>query len=231
MSSSTTILYALLGGIIPAIFWLWFWLQEDKRRPEPRGRIALVFFLGMLAVLIALPVEKYVQSIGGFLGGFTIVIIIWAIAEEILKWLAAHFGALRSSDLDEPIDAVIYMITAALGFAALENTFFLIDPVHFGNLNQSIVAGNMRFIGATLLHVISSATIGVFIAISFYKRKSVRRAFLYTGIIVSILLHSLFNLFIIRGDTGVFSVFILVWWAIIALILIFEKLKRIRPAG
>ena len=26
-----TLLYALLGGILPAVLWLWFWLKEDSK--------------------------------------------------------------------------------------------------------------------------------------------------------------------------------------------------------
>jgi len=52
-------LYALLGGILPAILWLWFWLKEDAKKPEPRGLITLSFVAGMLGVFIVFPIEKF----------------------------------------------------------------------------------------------------------------------------------------------------------------------------
>jgi len=36
---------AVLVGIIPSLFWLWFWLKEDKEDPEPSGLIAFLFYL------------------------------------------------------------------------------------------------------------------------------------------------------------------------------------------
>ena len=33
----TMSLFALIGGFVPALVWLWFWLKEDKQKPEPKG--------------------------------------------------------------------------------------------------------------------------------------------------------------------------------------------------
>ena len=44
-----------------------------------------------------------------------------ALIEEIIKFVASHFAARRSPAFSEPVDAMIYMIVAALGFATLEN--------------------------------------------------------------------------------------------------------------
>jgi RsiW-degrading membrane proteinase PrsW (M82 family) len=56
------------------------------------------------------------------------------------------------------------MITGALGFAAIENMYYIIDYIHNYKYLQSLVDGGYRFIGATLLHIITSAAIGIFIS-------------------------------------------------------------------
>ncbi|MBL7045200.1 MAG: PrsW family intramembrane metalloprotease [Parcubacteria group bacterium] len=225
MISSQTILFALLGGILPALLWLWFWLKQDKKRPEPRGLILLAFVVGMIAVPVVLPFEKLADSY--FTG--TIVIIIWSALEEIFKYTFAYFAVLRRKAMDEPVDAVIYMITVALGFAALENTLFLLNPLMEGNFMDTIINGNLRFLGATLLHTLSSAMIGVMIALSFYRTKALKKVYAFYGLILAILLHSLFNFFIMKGSGDkVLTVFVFVWIGIAILILLFEKIKRIR---
>lgn len=129
--------------------------------------------------------------------------------------------------VDEPIDLIIYMIVIALGFAALENTLFIFNLLDKGLLNDSILTGNFRFIGPTLLHVLSSATVGVFLAFAFYK--SARRKILYgmIGLFIAIILHAIFNFFIMSGSGGqsILGVFLFVWIGIIILFLIFEKVK------
>ncbi|TSD02653.1 MAG: Protease prsW [Parcubacteria group bacterium Athens0714_16] len=220
-----TITIALVGGIIPALFWLWFWLREDKRKPEPKGLIALTFLGGFVAVLLALFAEKFVKEY--VLVSASIMIILWSAIEEIFKYVASYFTSLRKHDMDEPVDAMVYLITTALGFAALENVLFLISET---GILEGIVAGNMRFMGATVLHTLTSGVVGLFIGLSFYKSALTKKIYLLIGLILSIALHSIFNLLIINGeDENIFMVFGLVWFAVIVLILLFEKVKRIRP--
>jgi len=222
-----TILIALLGGILPALFWLWFWLREDKKRPEPHKLITLTFLGGFVAVLLALSAEKLIESY--VFVGSVVMIILWAGVEEIFKYLTSYFMALRKRDMDEPVDGLVYLITTALGFAALENVLFLITPIYKNIVFESIVTGNMRFIGATVLHTLTSGIVGLFIGLSFYKNPLIKRVYLIIGLILSITLHSVFNLLIINTDSeNIFLIFALVWIAIIILILLFEKVKRVR---
>lgn len=216
----------MLGGILPALFWLWFWLKEDRLHPEPKTQIMLVFIAGMISVFFVLPIEKFIFS--ATLAGISLpTIILWAGVEEIFKYLAALFTALKNKVNDEPIDAVIYMITAALGFSAVENSLFLSNLLDVGQFSQSIITGNSRFLGATLLHVASSAVIGVMMGISYYKSSVVKKIFLFTGLAISILLHTVFNLLIINLEKDLFFIFAGVWALIIILIILIEKVKRV----
>lgn len=225
MLSFQTLLYALLGGVLPALLWLWFWLKEDEGQPEPRGLIILAFVAGMLAVPVVLPFEKFIDA--HFVGA--IVLILWSFIEEVFKYVFAYFAVLRRKTMNEPIDAVIYMITVALGFSALENTLFLINPIMDGDFVSTIINGNFRFLGATLLHTLSSATIGVMIALSFYYKKTLKKLYTFLGLILAVVLHSLFNFFIIKGGSGkMLIVFFFVWIGIIVLIILFEKIKQIK---
>jgi len=225
MNAFLTIFLSLLGGVMPALLWLWFWTKEDKLHPEPRGRLALTFFGGAIAVLLVLPVEKFIFGIqGGEIN--TLTIFYWSIAEELFKFAAAYILALRMRENDEPIDAVIYMITVALGFSALENSLFLSNLLSDGHFAQSVVTGNMRFLGATLLHTASSATIGIMYGLSFYLRKSIKNIFVLIGVSTSIVLHTIFNLLIIESGDKIFFVFSGVWIIVTLIIVAIEKVKK-----
>ena len=52
---------AFLSGIIPSLLWLWFWLKEEEN-PEPKGLLTVIFILGMIAVVVALFIEKFIQA-------------------------------------------------------------------------------------------------------------------------------------------------------------------------
>jgi len=219
---------ALLAGILPAIFWLWFWLKEDKPNPEPRGLLILAFLVGMLATALAYPIQKYIADnihIGN-LGLLTL----WAATEEVLKFVGIYIVALRSKYFDEPIDAVIYFITIALGFSALENTMFLFNPIGDGDALATILLGNFRFIGATVLHIATSGFIGVTVALSFYDRRAKRIWISIFGLIGAIALHTLFNFTIIITDGAyLYPTFIVLWVFILGIIFISEKIKTLAP--
>jgi len=224
---ATTIFWALIAGVLPVLLWLWFYLHEDKKRPEPRGRIFLTFIAGMLTTILVLPIEQYIES---HVANTLLLVVLWATAEEIIKYLAAYFTALRTKVNNEPIDALIYLVTAALGFAAMENALFLLTPLGDGQIAQTIITGNMRFIGATVLHTLSSGVIGALIAFSYYKKKLIKKEFVLIGLILAVGLHAGFNLLIMNSTGGsIFSVFFLVWVAVGVLFLLFEKAKTIHP--
>lgn len=232
-TNGNNLLFSVGLGVIPVFVWLWFWLKEDLR-PEPKFILLLTFFMGMIAVGLAFVFENGILIIGQALEiektaiGFGIILFFWALIEEILKYLAAKHAALKRPCFDEPIDAIIYMITAALGFAALENFFFLLNVFEADGILTGFITGNLRFLGATLLHTATSAIVGASIAFSFFHKEN-RKRNVIGGIAIATILHFIFNCFIINIEgTNILKVFIPLWIAIIVIIFIFEKVKRIK---
>ncbi len=227
-----TILFAAFGGIVPALLWLWFWLREDKKNPEPTYAIVKAFVAGMLSVPIALVLEKAIAwQLAAVASGTVFVIIkvtLWSFIEEGLKLGFAHISSLKQKYNDEPVDALIYMITVALGFAALENTLFLLDPLAKQEFLNSIFTGNFRFLGATLLHVLSSSIIGAALALGFHLKKKAKLKVLAVAFLLATVVHALFNFSLTEFDMPMLQIFATVWVAMVMLLALFEKVKRIK---
>ncbi len=228
--SFLTLSYALLGGLLPALGWVWFFAHEDPH-PEPRSLLIKTFIAGMVAVPIAMGLEEiFQQLLGSSVTNQTL--LGWSFIEEAVKLLAVWLVAFRSRFMDEPIDAVIYMLTAALGFAALENALFLLSPLASSAYLNTILTGSLRFLGATLVHVAASGLLGALIAASFYRQKRIKVESAVIGLLMATLLHWGFNLLIIEAaQATILRIFALVWMVVIALMLVFERVKQIkRPA-
>ena len=218
--------FAFLFGLIPALFWLWFWLREDKKKPEPLLLIAITFIAGMAVVPAVLPLQKIAIEL--YTGSN--LVLAWVVIEEVLKYAAALIVIFWNKAVDEPIDFIIYLITIALGFAALENALFMLGPLAQDAYSTVAVTGSFRFLGATLLHVLASGTIGIALAFAFYKSTKAKLLYGTIGLFIAILLHALFNFFIIQSsepgkENGVLMVLLFVWMGIIVLFLLFEKIK------
>lgn len=153
----------------------------------------------------------------------------WAFIEEGAKFWAAWKVDLKRSVYNEPVDALIYLITVALGFSALENILFLFNTAVNSGILESIITANMRFLGATLLHTVSSGIVGTSIALSFFHHEHQHRNIM-GGLILATILHGTFNVFIIYSSSvgSIFKVFSVIWTLVIILIFAFEKVKRIR---
>ncbi len=238
MNGLESVLAAFAGGVLPALAWLWFWRREDAVHPEPRRLIALAFLAGMVAVAVVIPIEKFAavylksQDIWVLTAASTttLTFMVWSGMEEIIKFVMAQLTVLRSREDDEPIDSVIYMVTVALGFAAAENTLFLLSPLSGDTLLQTVLTGNLRFVGATLLHVLSSSVIGAALGISFYRSRRAKVWITLVGVILAVLLHSTFNFLILNTpEEHLLRTFGLVWIGVIALLAVLEYIKRIHP--
>lgn len=191
----------LIFGLAPSIIWLLFFLRKDAH-PEPKRMVLKIFFYGMLITLPAIFIEKGVFDVFEELNLPYVFYIFFGIAsvEELLKYLVIREKVLKNPEFDEPIDAMLYMIIAALGFAALENILILFtSPFPFFEMLSISI---LRFIGATFLHALSSGSLGYFLTLSFFETKNRTKLF-FAGILTAVLSHGLFNFSITKIEESI----------------------------
>jgi len=223
----------IFAGLAPSIIWLMFYLKKDSH-PEPNLMILKVFFWGMLSALPAIFIEKGIaESLKPFIfNPFWVLIInnILAVAliEELLKYLVVCSQCFGEKEFDEPIDVMIYMIVAGLGFAASENILVLLQIGKVLPLYQTMAVLILRFIGATFLHALCSAIIGFFLAYSLLEYKKNDFKLIGIGMIASISLHGLYNFFIIEGGTKILVPIAIIINSAFFVSLAMNRLKKIR---
>ena len=218
----------IILGLLPGFVWLLFFLQEDMH-PEPKRLIAKTFFAGALGAIAALAVQIFLHSTLGLLALQSFIFLSFftlALVEEAAKFLAAYFTIRKNPVFDEPVDAMIYMVAAALGFATVENLGAISGEGggQLAILASAFATTTLRFVGATLLHALTSAIAGYWWAIGI--RNFADKKYIVYGIAVATLLHAIFNYLIITfGGNVIYSIVFLI---IVAFFVLgdFEKLKR-----
>ncbi|HWA64479.1 MAG TPA: PrsW family intramembrane metalloprotease [Candidatus Paceibacterota bacterium] len=195
-------------GLIPSLVWFLLFLRKD-RHPEPAYLLTKTFLMGIIVSIPAvmlqwalrqcLPGEVFQLmplqcSPLGFAAGSPAFFLWAAFVEEFLKYFAVWLIALRSPEFDEPIDAMIYMIAAGLGFAAIENILVLFRTIPDGTAAILIIWA-LRSVGATLLHGLSCAITGYFLSLSWFYHHH-RTRLVVIGLAIATLFHFAFNVFL-----------------------------------
>ena len=227
-------------SFLPPVAWLLFYLHED-RHPEPKELIVFTFIAGIIAAFMTVAVELLFfgspsQGMANLPCGLfcllaprvlrflPFVLVGIAFIEECFKYAAVRFSVLKRPELDEPVDAMIYMVTASLGFAAIENVLFLIPAFESGFYNGFELTAS-RFLGANLLHALTSGIMGYALARHLFSPW--RRHAVGFGLIVATALHALFNYFIIIKDAVPGALILVILLLIMMAITVFVDFERL----
>lgn len=232
-------------GTVPSLIWLFYYLSKDVDR-EPKKIILQVFLLGGLATIWALILESLYLEIllllgfecesckglvPDFLGAanFQILstasfIIIFGLAfiEEFLKYAVVKSRMLHDRNFDVPVDAMIYLIVSALGFAAAENIGYILS-----DMENALGILYFRFLTATFLHALASAIVGYFFALSIIHKKS-HFTYLSIGILSASFLHAMFNTLILLIESSDFAIIYLIILLITSYYAVSFLFKRIK---
>ena len=105
---------------------------------------------------------------------------------------------------------------------------YLIDPITKNNITSILFAGNLRFIGATLLHTVCVAIVGIMIGIAFYESAFMKWVHGVFGLGLAISLHAVFNYFIMINTTRSIMIGLAGLWFIgLIVIVIFGRIQKL----
>lgn len=220
----SSVILAITVGLLPSVIWLAFWLYLARDRREPFWIMTTCFILGGLGVFLATFIQHSLQST---VTSMTTRVVVWAAVEEVIKFGVFYIIAYRSAYDKEALDPAMYLIVVALGFAAVENIFYVLKPAATLGITASLLTGGLRFFGSTLLHTIASAFIGIMVTLS---PRPLRGLGMFVGLIGAIFLHSMFNFFILKNTTASFvQIYGFLWMAALLSHLVLEKFRRYPP--
>ncbi len=201
-------IFAGAFSLLIALLWLRRFRKMDKFEKEPERLIFLTFGAGALAIVPAGILESLMNVptlAGSPPPAHLFIAFLWVgTVEEFLKYLAVRLTVYRSAQFNEVMDGMIYMISAALGFAAAENVGYMVG---FG-----FFVGFLRAILSYLGHVSFSAILGYYVG----KAKITgQRSWLWIGFIWAVSLHWLYDAFFAAGTIassfGLLSLGLSVW--------------------
>lgn len=200
------ILRLFLISFAPGIFWLWFFLRQDKIRPEPLRLIALTFFLGCASTIPAglgnffFGADSLLEGSPNLVSVVTAMTFVVGPVEELCKFGAVRLGPYRSLYFDEPVDGLVYAFAASLGFASLENLFYVLQ---YGP-GVMLLRAPLSTVGHLAFGSIWGHALG-----QYYISGGRKRSLLLSTLALSAGTHALFNVLVFSFPLGAVALVIL----------------------
>lgn len=200
------ILRLFLISFAPGIFWLWFFLRQDKIRPEPLRLIALTFLLGCASTIPAglgnylFGADNLLEGSPNLISVVTAMTLVVGPVEELCKFGAVRLGPYRSLYFDEPVDGLVYASAASLGFASLENLFYV------WQYGPAVML--LRAPLSTVGHLVFGSIWGYALG-QYYISGGRKRALLFRSLVLAAGAHALFNVLVFSFPLGAVALVIL----------------------
>ncbi|MCC7521534.1 MAG: PrsW family intramembrane metalloprotease [Flavobacteriaceae bacterium] len=213
----------LIASITPVIIFLYTIFKKDKNK-EPLSLVAKCFLGGFASIIITLiidiPLIPYSESIPSpFFKSFFDAFIVAAIPEELSKYVILYWLVWKSKYFDEYYDGIVYAIFVSLGFAMIENLFYVFE--------YGMGTAFIRAILAVPGHGFFAVFMGYFMSKARFGTTVSRRSYLMLSLLIPIALHGTYDFLIMYSvnlseqDTGLialllvtFTLFIIYLWRI-----------------
>lgn len=189
-------LFAL--SLAPVVILFWFFYVRDRYEKEPPALLLRLFAFGALAVLPAVAFSLLLGRFTSFYlmpGTLKYILIenflVIGLIEEMVKLYVVVSVAYAHPAFNEPYDGIIYAITAALGFAAVENILY----VYQGGVGVGVA----RMLLAVPAHALFGSFMGHYLSRSKFGAGGRSTVLMYMALIVPALLHGTYNSLLSTG--------------------------------
>ncbi len=176
----------------PALVLVWYYYRQDRRKPEPKGLILKVFFLGIAstvpAVFLELVLKQFEVYMKGipFLVAFFRAFFIAALCEEWIKLQVVKRFVYKTGAFDEVMDGVVYTVIASLGFACMENILYV--------MQYDMTVAVVRAFSAVPMHAFVSGIMGYYIGRARYAENTRReKSLMRKGLFIAVLIHGIYD--------------------------------------
>ncbi len=240
------IMFSAIAAIIPMSFYLFLIWKFDRYDREPFKFVLINYLWGALgAIFLALIGSFILTSIASFfiadkesLTRFSSIAVA-PFVEEITKGIFLLI-TISSKKFDNLTDGIVYGGAIGLGFGMTEN--FLYFVTFSESTYDWIVLVIIRSLFSAVMHCVSTATLGAFLALAKFKSNFSKIILSITGLLIAMFIHFIWNFSASFERTApigfifmIFSIFIFIITYIVSIrkerLLIYNELKEESESG
>ena len=216
-------------SFIPSLLLLRFLYKRDIN-PEPRSVLLKTFWLGFILAIPILIVTYPLAPLMWRIKNPMLAAMYWslfcaAIPEEFFKFLVLTKYCTRNHAFDEPMDGIVYGVTASLGFATIESMMFI--------SRVGWEAAISRALTAVPAHACFGVVMGYFVSQAHFNLK--KKLSIWFGLLAAIFLHALYDyplvvnqIWKLNPDVPLESAVKLGFFVLFAMVFVFEIVWALR---
>ena len=197
-------MYLLLLALAPAVIIMMYVYFRDKYEKEPIKLILKGILLGAVIIFPVGLIENYITGFGTGLAkipkaafdGF----IVAGATEEAFKYFVVFILIWRNRNFNEKFDGIVYAVSVSLGFAAIENLFYVFSE-------NSMQVGLLRAFTAVPGHTIFGIVMGFYLGLARFSIKN-KTKWMLMAFMVPWLMHGIYDFLIMSGHPVLILTFI-----------------------
>ena len=196
-------LYLILLAVAPGAALVFFILLNDRYDREPARLLVKIFVMGMLVTIPTIVVEligQYFNVFSGLLGKAVEAFIVVGLSEEFFKRRVVLRYAYSHPAFNERMDGIVYCSIAALGFATLENIFYVIS--YYAIQPDLWIT---RALVSVPVHMLLGIIMGYYLSLAKYcPHPGKCKGYMTKSLLIPALLHGAFD-FVLMSDYPLLS--------------------------
>lgn len=183
-------LLQLVLALLPCALLMHLILYMDRNEREPLGLVMKILVMGAISVIPASLIESVVEGLpfmkaAGLKNAFLESFLSAAPIEELCKLMPVVLFAWNRSEFNEENDGIVYTGASALGFALLENIFFV--------LSKGLWVGLIRAVSSIPLHCFAGVVMGYYVGKAKFATGK-KLPLLFTGFVWVYFAHGLYDM-------------------------------------
>lgn len=222
--AGTVLGFVLSTAAMTLVLMCYLWL--DRWEPEPPRLLVLAFVWGAsIAVLISVLLEHlFAASLAAgspgteeTAAGFATAAIGAPLVEEAAKgaFLLLMMTGRRRTELNTLTDCLVYVGFTAVGFAWLENIFYIANGETLGG---SLAIAGLRLVMGPFAHPLFTTMFGIGVYFALHQRNiAAKLACILVGYAAAVLMHGLWNGSALLGARAYLGIYVLWMMPIFAL--------------
>ena len=210
-------LLMIIAALLPAIL-LFVYIWKKDSQPEPASWLVKGVLWGVVICfpvsILEMGIETLLFGNGGgpttLFGSTVMAFLVAALPEETFKLLALWLLLRKNPYFDEHFDGIVYAVCLGLGFAAIENIFYVISEEEWLSvaLTRSLLAVPGHYAFAILM--------GYYYSVYHFVNHSTKTALCI--LLVPVMAHGVYDALAMSGLVnqyiGGLSFFVLIWFCV-----------------